>query len=284
MPTEADKSRHSPAGIPLPGLPADRPLIMGIVNVTPDSFSDGGDFAAPDRAVAHGRALLAAGADILDIGGESTRPGAEPVSVEEEIARVAPVIRALAGQGAVVSIDTRHAAVMRAALDEGAAILNDVTALTGDPGSLALAAESGAPVVLMHMLGDPRTMQADPRYDDVVRDVYDFLARRIAACEAAGIPRGRLIVDPGIGFGKSVAHNVELLRRLDVFHGLGCPILVGVSRKRFIGSISRNEPPKERIAGSLAAGLAALDRGARILRVHDAAETAQALAIWMMLR
>ncbi|MEO3434210.1 dihydropteroate synthase [Inquilinus sp. CAU 1745] len=285
MTTKADISRQKPAGLPLlPGLPADRPLIMGIVNVTPDSFSDGGDFAAPDRAIAHGRALLAAGADILDIGGESTRPGADPVSVGEEIARIAPVVRALAGEGAVVSIDTRHAAVMRAALNEGAAILNDVTALTGDPGSLALASESGAPVVLMHMLGDPRTMQADPRYDDVVRDVYDFLARRVAACEAAGIPRDRLIVDPGIGFGKTVAHNIELLRRLDAFHGLGCPILVGVSRKRFIGSISRDEPPKERVAGSLAAGLAALDRGARILRVHDVAETAQALAMWMMLR
>ncbi|HYD99325.1 MAG TPA: dihydropteroate synthase, partial [Alphaproteobacteria bacterium] len=267
----------------LAGLAFDRPLVMGIVNVTPDSFSDGGDFADPARAIAHGRALRAAGADILDIGGESTRPGAAPVPVEQEIARVVPVVRALAAEGAVVSIDTRRAATMRAALAAGARILNDVTALAGDPDSLGVAAASGAPVVLMHMQGEPRTMQADPRYDDVAFDIHDHLTARIAACAAAGIPRARIVVDPGIGFGKTGAHNVDLLRQLTLLHGLGCPVMVGVSRKRFLAGLSRQEPPKERLAGSLAAALAALDQGCQILRVHDVAETVQACAVWRAL-
>jgi dihydropteroate synthase len=262
------------------GLALDRPKIMGIVNVTPDSFSDGGDFADPGRAADHGLALLRAGADILDVGGESTRPGAEPVPPEEERRRVVPVIRALADAGAVVSADTRRADTMRAALDAGARILNDVSALTHDPESARVAADAGVPVILMHMLGEPGTMQQDPAYGDAPLDIYDFLQARIAACEAAGLPRDRLAVDPGIGFGKTVEHNLAILRSLSVYHGLGCPILLGASRKRFLGALSRGEPPKERVPGSVAAALAAADRGAQLLRVHDVADTAQALAVW----
>ncbi|HYC03851.1 MAG TPA: dihydropteroate synthase [Azospirillaceae bacterium] len=265
------------------GFAPGRPLVMGVVNVTPDSFSDGGDHDDPAAAIDHGRALMAAGADILDIGGESTRPGAEPVAPEREAARVVTVIRALAAEGAVVSVDTRHAAVMRQALAAGARIVNDVSALAHDPESLAVVAEAGCPVVLMHMRGDPRTMQRDPTYDDVALDVYEHLASRIDACRAAGIPPERIAVDPGIGFGKTVEHNLDLLRHTALFHGLGCPVLVGVSRKRFIAALSRDEPPKERLGGSLAAGLAALDQGAGILRVHDVAATAQAVAMWRAL-
>ncbi|MEE8271346.1 MAG: dihydropteroate synthase [Alphaproteobacteria bacterium] len=259
------------------------PQIMGVVNVTPDSFSDGGDFLDPDRAIAHGLALKAAGADILDVGGESTRPGAAPVGRDEELRRVLPVVAALAEAGAVVSIDSRHAVVMRAALSAGAAILNDVTALDGDPDSLGVAADSGVPVVLMHMRGDPRTMQAAPRYDDAPLDVYDFLAGRLVACAAAGIDPARIVVDPGIGFGKTVDHNVAILRHAALFHGLGCRVLVGVSRKSFIARLSGGEPAKQRLGGSLAAGLAALDRGAQILRAHDVAQTRQAVAVWRAL-
>ncbi|MBB6249947.1 dihydropteroate synthase [Nitrospirillum iridis] len=269
---------------PFAGLDMGRPLVMGIVNVTPDSFSDGGDFAATDAAVAHGRALLAAGADILDIGGESTRPGAAPVSPVEEAARVVPVIRALVAEGAaVVSVDTRHAAVMAAALDAGAHIVNDVSALEGDPDSLALVAARGCPVILMHMRGDPRTMQVEPWYEDAALDVMDYLLARVEACVAAGIPRGRIAVDPGIGFGKSVAHNLDILRHTALYHGTGCALLVGLSRKRFLAALSRGEAPKDRVAGSLAAGLACLDRGTHILRVHDVAETVQARALWQAL-
>jgi dihydropteroate synthase len=268
---------------PWAGFTPGRPVLMGVVNVTPDSFSDGGDHDDPAAAIAHGRALLDAGADILDIGGESTRPGAEPVPPEREAARVVPVIEALATAGAVLSVDTRHALVMRAALAAGARIVNDVSALTGDPESLGVVAEAGCPVVLMHMRGDPRTMQKDPTYDDVALDVYDHLASRVQACRAAGIPLDRIAVDPGIGFGKTVEHNLDLLRHTALFHGLGCPVLVGVSRKRFIAALSRDEPPKERLGGSLAAGLAALDQGAAILRVHDVAATVQAVAMWRAL-
>ncbi len=256
------------------------PMIMGIINVTPDSFSDGGDFFDFRRAIDHGLAMLELGADILDVGGESTRPGAEPVSPDAEIGRVLPVVEALAAVGATVSIDTRHSAVMRAAVAAGAAIINDVTALTGDPGSLAAAAESEAPVILMHMRGEPQTMQAAPDYDDAALDVYDYLAGRIDACLAAGIVRDRITVDPGIGFGKTVDHNADILRHVALFHGLGCPLLIGVSRKSFIGKLSRNEPAKDRLGGSLAAGLAAVSQGAQMLRVHDVAETRQALAVW----
>ena len=263
------------------GRMPDRPLVMGIVNVTPDSFSDGGRFLDPAAAIAQGRALREAGADILDIGGESTRPGAAPVSAEEEGARILPVVEALAGDGAVVSVDTRHARTIEAAAKAGAALINDVWALAGDPAgdALAAAAATGLPVVLMHMQGTPATMQADPRYDDVVLDVYDWLAARRDAAAAAGIPADRIIVDPGIGFGKTLQHNLALLDQLAVFHSLGAPILVGASRKSFIAKAGRGEPADSRLAGSLAAGLAAVDRGAQILRVHDVAETVQALAV-----
>lgn len=265
---------------PLAGLSLDRPRIMAVVNVTPDSFSDGGRFLAPDAAIAHGRDLVAAGADLLDIGGESTRPGADPVTPADEQARVLPVIAGLAGAGVPVSIDSRHAATMTAAVAAGAGVINDVTALAGDPDSPAAAAAAGVPVVLMHTGGDPRTMQDDPRYDDVLLDVFDHLAARIDACGATGIPRDRILVDPGIGFGKTVAHNLALLRGLALFHGLGCPVLLGVSRKSFIARLSAGEPADRRLAGSLTAALAGLDRGAQILRVHDVAETAQAVAVW----
>ncbi|HSR72046.1 MAG TPA: dihydropteroate synthase, partial [Kiloniellales bacterium] len=254
--------------------------IMGVINVTPDSFSDGGDRLDPGRAVADGLALREAGAEILDVGGESTRPGSEPIEPEEELNRVIPVIRGLAREGALISIDTRRARVMAEALDAGARIVNDVTALSGDPESLPLVARAVAPLVLMHMRGEPRTMQADPVYDDAPRDIYDWLAARIAACEAAGIPRARIAIDPGIGFGKTVEHNLQILARLALFHGLGCVVLLGVSRKSFIGRLSQGEPPKERVPGSLAAALAGLARGVQILRVHDVAETRQALSIW----
>ncbi|MCW8863230.1 MAG: dihydropteroate synthase [Rhodospirillales bacterium] len=264
----------------LSGLPAGRPAVMGVVNVTPDSFSDGGDFVDPAVAIAHGHALVEAGADILDIGGESTRPGAKPVTVAEELQRVVSVIEGLNGCGARISIDTRHAGVMAAALEAGADIINDVTALRGDPESLGVAVRSGAPVILMHMQGEPGTMQAAPKYDDVLADVYDFLNGAVVTCEAAGIPRDRIAVDPGIGFGKTVKDNLELLSGLSVFGGLGCPVLIGVSRKSMIAALSRDEAPKDRLAGSLAAAMAALERGARILRVHDVAETRQAVAVW----
>jgi dihydropteroate synthase len=268
---------------PFAGLALDKPAIMGIVNVTPDSFSDGGDFLDHASAIAQGTALLDAGAEILDVGGESTRPGADPVSPEEEIRRVVPVVRHFAGTGAKVSIDTRHAAVMVAALEAGAAIINDVTALTGDPESLGVAVRSAAPVVLMHMKGEPRTMQQAPDYLDVSTEVYGYLAERVAVCLEAGIRPENLCVDPGIGFGKTVAHNLDVLRHTALFHGLGLPVLIGLSRKGFIGALSRKEPPKDRLAGSLAGALASLGQGAQIVRVHDVAETYQARALWLAL-
>jgi dihydropteroate synthase len=268
------------ARAPWAGFALDRPLIMGIINVTPDSFSDGGDFVDPTRAVAHGRVLLDEGADLLDIGGESTRPGARPTPPEEEIARVVPVIRSLAEAGAVVSVDTRRAAVMRAALAAGARVINDVTALAGDPTSLEVAAKSDAALVLMHMRGDPATMQRQAVYSDVVDEVLDELAARIAACEAAGIARARIAIDPGLGFAKTAEHNVSILARLACFHALGHPLLVGASRKSFIARLSRGEQPKDRLPGSIASVLAALARGAQILRVHDVAATRQAVAVW----
>jgi len=264
---------------PFAGLGLERPRVMGIVNVTPDSFSDGGDHPTPEAAIAHGKALVAAGAEIVDVGGESTRPGAEPVSSADERARTVPVVEGLARAGAMVSIDTRRAAVMAAALDAGAALVNDVTALSSDPASLALVAARGVPVVLMHMRGEPRTMQDDPRYDDVALDVFDYLAGRVAACVASGIPRARIAIDPGLGFGKSFAHNHQLLERLALFHGLGCALLVGASRKSFTAGAAKLAP-KARLGGSLAAALAALGQGAQILRVHDVAETRQAIEIW----
>ena len=263
----------------LAGLTLDRPRLMAVLNVTPDSFSDGGDFFDPERAIGHGLALLAAGADIIDVGGESTRPGAAPVSVEEEIRRVVPVVRALAERGARVSIDSRHAPVMREALAAGAAILNDISGLA-DPDSLTLAAEAKVPVVLMHMQGEPGTMQQAPDYDNAALDVYDWLEARVNACLAAGIPPARIVVDPGIGFGKTLAHNLDILRNLVLYHGLGTALLLGVSRKRFIAALSRDEAPKERLPGSLAASLEGLNQGCQIIRVHDLAAFAQARAVW----
>ena len=263
------------------GLDLKRPLIMGVVNVTPDSFSDGGDFAEASHAIDHARAMLAAGADIVDVGGESTRPGAQPVAPEDEAARVLPVVRALAQAGAMVSIDTRHAAVMGQAVEAGAWIINDVTALTGDPDSARVAARSGVAIVLMHMLGEPQTMQADPRYADVTCDLLDYFAARLAVLDQLGVERARIAVDPGIGFGKTVQHNVRLLDELAAFHVFGCPILLGASRKSFIGRLSRDEKPKQRLAGTLAAHQMGYDRGVQIVRVHDVAEAFQARAVWM---
>ncbi|GGF16915.1 dihydropteroate synthase [Aliidongia dinghuensis] len=260
------------------GLALERPHVMGIVNVTPDSFSDGGEHAGTAAAIAHGLALRAAGAAILDVGGESTRPGAADVPAEAEIERVVPVIRGLVAEGALVSVDTRRAPVMAAALKAGAVILNDIEALQ-QPGTLALAADAGAPVALMHMQGEPRTMQSDPHYDVAALDVFDWLEARVEATIAAGLPRDRILVDPGIGFGKSLAHNLELLSALGLAHTLGTGILLGVSRKSFIGKIDGTTDPKRRLGGSLAAALDGWARGAQIVRVHDVAETAQALAV-----
>lgn len=257
----------------------ERPMLMGIVNTTPDSFSDGGRHAEADAAVAHGRRLAGEGAAILDIGGESTRPGADPVPIDEEIRRTEPVVRALAAAGHTVSIDSRNAPVMAAALDAGAAWVNDVTGLRHDPQAAALVAARGCPVVLMHMRADPKTMQVEPRYDCAPLDVYDELADRVAAAEAAGVARDRIVVDPGFGFAKGASHNLEVTSWLALFHGLGCPVLYGASRKSTIGRLSRGEPADARLPGSLALGLAAAARGAQILRVHDVAETAQALAV-----
>jgi dihydropteroate synthase len=263
------------------GLALDRPRIMGILNVTPDSFSDGGQFVETPAALEQARALAAV-SDILDIGGESTRPGAAPVDEAEEVARTAPVIGAMRAGGLVlpISIDTRKAAVADAALRAGADIVNDVAALGYDAELAPLVAKAQAPVVLMHHQGTPEVMQADPRYGDVLLDVYDWLAERVEAAVAAGIPRQRIAVDPGIGFGKTVAHNLALIRGISLFHGLGCPVLLGASRKRFIGTLAGAEDPAARMPGSLAVALAGVAQGVQMIRVHDAAETRQALRLW----
>ncbi len=262
------------------GAPVDRPRLMGILNVTPDSFSDGGDFALTDEAVRHARQLVEDGADFVDIGGESTRPGSDPVALEDERSRVMPVIEALADLPAPISIDTRKAAIMSEAAEKGAKVINDVSGLTHDPDALSVAAATGLPVVLMHALGDPKTMQDDPRYDDVLLEVFDFLHARVDAAIAAGIPRERIAVDPGIGFGKTLEHNLSLLNGLSLFHGLGVPMLVGASRKRFIGALSGEPEAKQRVPGSIAAALIAAAQGVQILRVHDVRETRQALQVW----
>ena len=261
------------------GLSLDKPRLFGVINVTPDSFSDGGEALALSEALKRGRAMLDDGADILDVGGESTRPGAEPVSAEEERARVVPVVKGLSEMGALVSIDTRRAEVMAAAIDAGAGIVNDVTALTGDQDSLGLVADREVAVVLMHMQGEPGSMQENPQYENAAEDVFGTLKARFEACEEAGIRRHRIAVDPGIGFGKTVDHNLEILNRLDIYRGLGLPVLLGVSRKSFIAKLSRGEAPKDRVPGSLAAVLAAWAQGVWMFRVHDVAETRQALAV-----
>jgi dihydropteroate synthase len=275
------RTRLTAARADLGGLSFGRPTLMGILNVTPDSFSDGGRFIEPDAAVAQARALLET-ADILDIGGESTRPGAAEVSIADEIARTEPVIRALRAGGvtAPISIDTRKAQVAEAALDAGASLVNDVAALTYDAGLATLVASRGVPLCLMHAQGTPATMQVDPTYDDVLLDVYDFLEERIEAAEAAGIPRDRIITDPGIGFGKNIQHNLKLIRGLSLFHGLGCPILLGASRKRFIGTIGHAPEADQRGPGTLAVTFAGLAQGVQINRVHDTTETRQALRLW----
>lgn len=264
------------------GLRMDAPRVMGILNATPDSFSDGGLHAAAADAVASGLRMQAAGADILDIGGESTRPGAVTVPDAEEIARVAPIIDGLraAGTTCLVSVDTRKAPVAEAALAAGAGLINDVSGFTYDAALSGVAARADVPVCVMHALGDPATMQQDPRYDDVLLDVYDFLARQIAELEGAGIARARIIADPGIGFGKTLEHNLALLARLSLFHALGVPILLGASRKRFIGTISLVEQADARMPGSLGVALGAVSHGVQMLRVHDVPQTVQAIALW----
>lgn len=258
-----------------------RPNIMGILNTTPDSFSDGGQFSDLDCAVAHAREMIDAGADMLDIGGESTRPGAADVALDEEVRRTEPVIGALRAFSDIpVSIDTRKSIVAQAALSVGADLVNDVAAMTYDAEIATVTAKAEAPICLMHAQGDPQTMQDAPHYDDVVLDVYDFLADRIATAEASGIPRSRIMVDPGIGFGKTLEHNLALLQRLSILHSLGCPILLGVSRKRFIGTLANVTEAAARMPGSVAVALAGVAHGAQLLRVHDVAETRQALTLF----
>jgi dihydropteroate synthase len=265
------------------GLTLDRPRIMGVLNVTPDSFSDGGRHADPNKAIAAGLAMAAAGTDIVDIGGESTRPHATPTPPDEEQARILPVIRALAANGVRISVDTRHAATMAAALDAGAAIVNDVSALTHDPAAAPLIAARGCPVVLMHMRGTPADMSSHANYADVVADVIRELGDRIAAATAAGVAPEQIAIDPGIGFAKRAEHSIELLRRLPALAALGRPIVVGASRKSFIGRLSGEPEPGRRLGGSLAAALFAVAHGAAILRVHDVAETVQAVNLWCAL-
>ena len=266
---------------PVAGMTLDRPRLMGILNVTPDSFSDGGLFDAPEAALAQARRLAEAGADMLDIGGESTRPGAVVVPEATEITRTAPVIAAIrAGFSGPISIDTRKAAVALAALAAGADMVNDVSALGFDPAMAVLVATSGAPICLMHAQGTPEVMQQAPAYDDVLLDVYDALAGHIDLAIAAGITRDRIVVDPGIGFGKTMQHNLALLAGLSLFHGLGCALLLGASRKRFIGTLTGTETARDRAAGSVGVALAAAAQGAQILRVHDMADTRQALTLW----
>lgn len=262
------------------GLTLDQPRLMGVVNVTPDSFSDGGDFLDPAQAIQHGLQMSADGADILDIGGESTRPGSAPISINEELARVLPVIVGLASEGKLVSIDTRHAEVMRQAVTAGARIVNDVTALTNDADSIEVCADTGVDVVIMHMQGDPQTMQNNPTYDDASADIMAYLKERVRVMEQAGIAPNKIAIDPGIGFGKNLDHNLRVLSKLGDYEGLGLPVLLGVSRKSFITKIDRDVPPKKRVAGSIAAAIAGYARGVRLFRVHDVAETRQALAVW----
>jgi dihydropteroate synthase len=263
-------------------LDLSRPLIMGVVNVTPDSFSDGGLFLDSKRAAAHARALIEEGADLLDIGGESTRPGAAPVALDDERHRVLPVLEALSDCGVPLSVDTRKPAVMREAIASGASMVNDVTALSA-PGAIDAVVKSPAAVCLMHMQGEPGTMQANPTYQDVVREVRDYLAARVAAAEAAGITRDRIVVDPGFGFGKTAAHNLDLLRSLSEFRRLGVPVMAGLSRKATLGQLTGREP-RDRVHASVAAALLAVQNGAQIVRVHDVAATRDALAVWQAVR
>lgn len=282
---------HAPADVidrltapraPIAGLDMTRPNIMGILNVTPDSFTDGGQHDAPAAALDHARLMQGQGADIIDVGGESTRPGALAVPADQEIARTAPVIAALRGAGLdlPISIDTRKTAVAQAAITAGATLVNDVSGFTFDDTLAPFCAARNLPVCVMHAQGDPQTMQANPRYDDVLLDVYDHLAARITALEAAGIPRAHIITDPGIGFGKTQDHNLALLARLSLFHSLGCPILLGASRKKFIATLGHAPDIPARVHGSVAVALAGAAQGVQILRVHDVFATRSALTLW----
>ena len=275
---ESYSSKHD-AFFPAHEGMGDKPVIMGIVNVTPDSFSDGGLNAEADRAIAHGLQLAKDGADIVDVGGESTRPGSEGVPEKEELARVIPVVEGLVQAGLKVSCDTRKASVMRAALAAGATMINDISALQYDRESLAVMAEAPCPVILMHAQGDPKTMQLAPTYDDVVLDVYDALEARVETCIAAGINRSRLIADPGIGFGKTFRHNLDLLQQFTVFHGLGVLLLMGLSRKGFVGALTGESRAANRVYGSVGGALWSAFNGAHILRVHDVKGTVEALAV-----
>ncbi len=259
-------------------LVLDRPRIMGVLNITPDSFSDGGAFVTPERAIDQAREMVAGGADIIDVGGESTRPGADAISPQEEMDRVLPVLEALLAEFPVpVSIDTSKPEVMREAAGRGAGMINDIMALRRE-GAMQAAADSGLPVCLMHMQGEPRTMQKNPRYDDVVGEVMAFLGERVAACTAAGISRRRLVLDPGFGFGKTLTHNYQLLRELGRFVAMGLPVLTGISRKSMVGRVI-DKPVDQRLYGSVAAAVLAAREGARILRVHDVAPTVDAVRI-----
>ena len=263
----------------------DEPQIAAILNVTPDSFSDGGRFEDPEAAIQAGHALAAAGAALIDVGGESTRPGSKPVWEGDEAARAVPVVRALAAAGTAVSIDTRKAAVMEQALAAGAAMVNDVSALIWDERAAETVARAACPIVLMHHQGAPESMQHDPRYErPVLLEVYDWLEARIEGAVAAGIARENIIVDPGIGFGKTVHHNLQLINGLAMLHGLGCPIMLGASRKRTIGALSNEAPPDQRLGGSIALALKGAEQGAQLLRVHDVPETVQTIRVWRGLR
>jgi len=261
------------------GLDLADPIVMGIINVTPDSFSDGGEVFSHDKAIRRGWDMIASGAAILDVGGESTRPGADPVGIDEEIRRVVPVIEALRGGAAVISIDTRHPDVMVAAVEAGAGVVNDVTALSHDERSVRTVRELGVPVILMHMQGNPENMQAAPSYENAPREIRDYLMERISVCLEAGITREHIAVDPGIGFGKTLEHNLQILHRIDILSGLAGPIVLGVSRKSFIASVSGEDAPRKRVSGSLAAAVLARQQGVQIFRVHDVEETVQALSI-----
>lgn len=276
--TEAFQAIEVPR-IDFAGLTMDGPRIMGIVNVTPDSFSDGGQHSTSDAGASRGLKLSVEGAHILDVGGESTRPGSNAVSVDEELSRVIPAVKHLSEAGHVVSIDTRKPVVMREAVRAGAVIINDVSALQHDPDSLRTVAELKVPVVLMHAQGDPRTMQLNPHYDDVALDVYDQLEQRVLACIQAGIPRSHIAIDPGIGFGKTFRHNLELLNQLTLFHGLGVVLLVGLSRKGFIGALTGEKNAGNRVHGSVGGAVQAALNGVHILRVHDVKATVEALAV-----
>jgi dihydropteroate synthase len=262
----------------------DQPQVMGIVNVTPDSFSDGGRFEDSNAAAEAGADMAGQGAAIVDVGGESTRPGAKPVWEGDEIERIAPVIRQLAAGGAAVSVDTRKADVMTAAIEAGARMVNDVSALTYDDRSAATVAQAEVPVVLMHHQGAPETMQDNPRYEDALVEIYLWLEERIAAAEAVGIAHSKILIDPGFGFGKNVAHNLELMNGLALFHSLGCPLVVGASRKRTIGALSGEASADQRLGGSIALAIKAAEQGVQLLRVHDVPETVQALRVWRGLR